>query len=138
MTEAPFNNVNNGMAHVASNYSVADTVNKLDATAKSMGLTVFARIDFAADAKTVGLELKPKQLLIFGNPKGGTPLMISAPGLAIDLPMKILVWEDDEAQVWLSNNEADYLGKRHQLAQEQVAGLSNLTGSLVSKSGVAS
>ena len=138
MTEAPFNNVNNGMAHVASNYSVADTVNKLDATAKSMGLTVFARIDFAADAKTVGLELKPKQLLIFGNPKGGTPLMISAPSLAIDLPMNILVWEDDEAKVWLSNNDADYLGKRHQLAQEQVAGLSNLTGSLVSKSGVAS
>ena len=138
MTEAPFNNVNNGMAHVASNYSVADTVNKLDATAKSMGLTVFARIDFAADAKTVGLELKPKQLLIFGNPKGGTPLMISAPSLPIDLPMNILVWEDDEAKVWLSNNDADYLGKRHQLAQEQVAGLSNLTGSLVSKSGVAS
>ena len=103
-----------------------------------MGLTVFARIDFAADAKTVGLELKPKQLLIFGNPKGGTPLMVSAPGLAIDLPMNILVWEDDEAKVWLSNNDADYLGKRHQLAQEQVAGLSNLTGSLVSKSGEAS
>ena len=103
-----------------------------------MGLTVFARIDCAADAKTVGLELKPKQLLIFGNPKGGTPLMISAPSLAIDLPMKILVWQDDEAKVWLSNNDADYLGKRHQLVQEQVAGLSNLTGSLVSKSGVAS
>lgn len=136
MTEAPFNNINNGMVHAVSNYSVADTVDKLDATAKSMGLTVFARIDFAADANTVGLELKPKQLLIFGNPKGGTPLMISAPSLAIDLPMKILVWEDDEARVWLSNNEADYLGKRHQLAHEQVAGLSNLTDSLVSKSGV--
>lgn len=126
------------MAHAASNYSVTETVDKLDATAKSMGVTVFARIDFAADAEAVGLELKPKQLLIFGNPKGGTPLMISAPSLAIDLPMKILVWEDDETKVWLSNNEANYLGKRHQLSQEQVAGLSALVSTLIINSGVAS
>ena len=128
--------LDNGMVHKESNDSVQRTVDKLDATARSMGLTVFARIDFAADAEAVGLELKPKQLLIFGNPKGGTPLMISAPTVAIDLPMKVLVWEDQEGKVWLSYNEAHYLAKRHQLAQDQATSLASLTGNLINQSGV--
>src|SRR2546425_3810605 len=83
-----------GLAHVASRYSVPETLGRLETVAKSRGLTVFARIDFSGDAQKVGLVMRPAQLLIFGNPKAGTPLMIVSPSIAIDLPLKALAWED--------------------------------------------
>jgi len=103
----------NGLANVASNYSVPETIDRLESLVKSKQLTVFARIDFSADAAKVGLAMPPTQLLIFGNPKAGTPLMLAAPSLAIDLPLKALAWQDAGGRVWLSYNTPEYLKERH-------------------------
>ena len=80
---------------------------------KSRGLKLFGRIDFAADAEEAGLVMRPTQLLIFGNPRAGTPLMLAEPTVAIDLPLKALAWEDTKGRVWLSYNSSDYLKERH-------------------------
>ena len=124
-TVAPALAADNGIASVASNYSVPETVNRLESIAKAKGLVVFARIDFSADAARSGLEMRPTQMLIFGNPKAGTPLMLAAPSVAIDLPLKALAWEDASGQVWLSYNTPEYLGARHGVPE---ALLRNLAG----------
>jgi uncharacterized protein (DUF302 family) len=110
-----------GLVTKASKYSTADTVNRLDAILKTSGMTVFARIDHRAEAEKVGLAMPPSQLLIFGNPKGGTPLMVASPTLAIDLPLKALVWEDASGRVWLSYNAASYLKSRHEVSGKDEA-----------------
>jgi uncharacterized protein (DUF302 family) len=115
----------NGIASVASNHSVPETVDRLESIAKAKGLVVFARIDFSGDATRSGLEMRPTQMLIFGNPKAGTPLMIATPSVAIDLPLKALAWEDASGQVWLSYNTPEYLGARHGVPE---ALLRNLAG----------
>jgi uncharacterized protein (DUF302 family) len=102
-----------GLVKVKSANSVSDTMNRLEEIVKQRGLTVFARIDHAAGASKVGKSLRPTQLLIFGNPKGGTPLMMCAQTTGIDLPLKALVWEDASKQVWLGYNDPGYLAKRH-------------------------
>ena len=117
----------NGIEHVLSKHSVSETIDKLESVAKSLGLMVFARIDFSADAKSVSLELPAKQLLIFGNPKGGTPLMQASPSIAIDLPMKILAWEDEDGKVWVSYNKPEYLSERHQIPEHFKVNLSAIT-----------
>jgi len=103
----------NGVVSVSSNYSVSETIDRLESLVKSKQLTVFARIDFSADAAKAGLSMPPAQMLIFGNPKAGTPLMLAAPSVAIDLPLKALAWQGSDGRVWLSYNAPEYLRRRH-------------------------
>jgi uncharacterized protein (DUF302 family) len=86
-------------------------------------MTILARIDHSGDAARVGLKMRPTELLIFGNPKGGTPLMVAAPTVALDLPLKALVWEEAEGKVWLSFNSPEYLQQRHQVPQELIGNI---------------
>jgi uncharacterized protein (DUF302 family) len=99
--------------NVKSAHSVKDTANRLEKALTNKGMTVFIRIDHAAGAKKVGLALPPTELVIFGNPKVGTPLMQCSRSVAIDLPQKALIWEDDQGQVWLTYNDPAYLAARH-------------------------
>jgi uncharacterized protein (DUF302 family) len=114
----------NGIIGKASNYSVEETVRKLQAMLAAKAVTVFALIDHSGEAEKVGMQMRPTKLLVFGNPKGGTPLMVAAPSIAIDLPLKILVAEDDEGKVWISYNTPEYLGERHGLPPHLVQNLS--------------
>ncbi len=102
-----------GLIAVRSPYGALETMNRLEATVKQRGLTVFARIDHAAGAAKVGKSLRPTELLIFGSPAGGTPLMECVQTAGIDLPLKALVWEDDASQVWLGYNDPAFLAQRH-------------------------
>jgi uncharacterized protein (DUF302 family) len=111
---------NNGIVHKPSKHSVDETLGKLQAILQAKGIAVFALIDHGGEAKKVGMEMHPTKLLIFGNPKGGTPLMLAAPSIAIDLPLKILVWEDDQGKVLVSYNSPEYLAERHGLPQNLV------------------
>ncbi len=103
----------NGLVNVKSAHSVKDTADRLEKALTTKGMTVFIRIDHAAGAKKVGLSLPPTELVIFGNPKVGTPLMQCSRSVAIDLPQKALIWEDDQGQVWLTYNDPAYLATRH-------------------------
>jgi len=111
-----------GLVVVPSSRSVAATLDRLQATVEQRGLTVFARIDHAAGAAKIGQTLRPTALLIFGNPQGGTPLMQCAQTAGIDLPLKMLVWEDAQGKVWLGYNDPAYLAQRHGAAQCPVVG----------------
>ena len=102
-----------GMIAVKSSFSVADTVDRLEALVTGKGMTVFARIDHAAGAARVGKTLRPTQLLIFGNPRGGTPFMVCEQTVAIDLPLKMLAWQDDAGQAWLAYNDPVFIASRH-------------------------
>jgi uncharacterized protein (DUF302 family) len=102
-----------GFVSKLSPHSVPETIQRLSALLKSKGVAIFALIDHSGEAEKAGLKMRPTQLLIFGNPKGGTPLMLAAPSTAIDLPLKALVWEDADGKVWLSYNSPDYLQQRH-------------------------
>lgn len=102
-----------GLIAIKSSHSVLVTMNNFEEAAKQRGLNVFARIDHAAGAAKIGKTLRPTELLIFGNPQGGTPLMACAQTSGIDLPLKVLVWEDVDKQVWLGYNDPAYLAKRH-------------------------
>src|SRR5438874_7954256 len=107
-----------GMVDVPSNHSVDETVGKLKTILQAKGVTLFALIDHSGEAEKVGMKMLPTRLLIFGNPKLGSPIMLAAPTSAIDLPLKILVWEDDRGKVWISYNSPEYLQQRHGLPQE--------------------
>jgi uncharacterized protein (DUF302 family) len=109
---------NNGIVSKPSKHSVEKTVEALTNLLKSKGVALFALIDHSGEAEKVGLKMRPTELLIFGNPKAGTPLMLASPSSALDLPLKILIWEDGEGQVWLSYNSPEYLKERHGLPQE--------------------
>jgi uncharacterized protein (DUF302 family) len=102
-----------GLVAVKSPHTAQDTMDRLEAGVKQRGLNVFARIDHAAGAAKVGKTLRPTELLIFGNPQGGTPLMECAQSAGIDLPLKALVWQDEAAQVWLGYNDPAFLAQRH-------------------------
>jgi uncharacterized protein (DUF302 family) len=104
---------NNGLVTVSSAHGVKETIDRFEGDVKSKGMTIFARIDHAAGAEAVGLTLRPTELLIFGNARGGTPLMQSHQTLGIDLPLKVLAWEDADGKVWLSYNEPGWLAARH-------------------------
>ena len=103
----------NGLTTISSQHSVKATIDRLENVAKAKGLTIFARIDHAAGATSVGLPLRPTELLIFGNARGGTPLMQLAQTVGIDLPLKALAWEDAAGKTWLSYNEPAWLAERH-------------------------
>lgn len=105
-----------GLVEVKSPHDPKATMKKLEKVVKDKGLKVFARIDHAAGAKKVGKTLRPTELLVFGNPEGGTPLMECAQTAGIDLPLKMLVWQDEAAQVWLGYNDPQYLARRHGVA----------------------
>jgi uncharacterized protein (DUF302 family) len=105
----------NGIIDKPSNHSVEQTVEKLKGILQAKGVTLFALVDHSGEAEKVGMKIPPTKLLIFGSPKAGTPLMVAAPSIAIDLPLKILVWEDAEARVWVSYNSPAYLQERHGL-----------------------
>lgn len=117
-----------GLIAVKSPHTATVTMNRLEDIAKQRGLTVFARIDHAAGAAKVGKMLRPTELLIFGNPQGGTPLMGCAQSAGIDLPLKALVWEDASKQVWVGYNDPAYLAQRHGAAQ--CPAVENLTKAL--------
>src|ERR1700722_7483480 len=105
--------LDNGIVDKPSKHSVDDTVEKLKGILRAKGVTLFALIDHSGEAAKAGMSMRPTKLLIFGNPKAGTPLMLAAPSSAIDLPLKILVWEDAQRKVWISYNNPDYILKRH-------------------------
>jgi uncharacterized protein (DUF302 family) len=107
-----------GITTIPSNHSVDETVEKLKAMLQAKAVTLFALVDHSGEAEKVGMKMLPTKLLIFGNPKGGTPLMLLAPSVAIDLPLKILVSEDSARKVWISYNSSAYLQERHGLPQE--------------------
>jgi len=100
----------------SSAHSVEETLDRLEAILKKKGLTIFIRIDHAAGATKAGMDMKPTQVLLFGNPKLGTPLMLSNRRIGIDLPIKVLAWQDEKGAVWLAYNKADYLKDRHAIA----------------------
>jgi uncharacterized protein (DUF302 family) len=108
----------NGIIDKPSNHSVEQTVENLKNILQSKGVTLFALVDHSGEAEKVGMKMRPTKLLIFGSPKAGTPLMLAAPSIAIDLPLKILVWEDAQGKVWVSYNSSEYLKARHSLPQE--------------------
>jgi uncharacterized protein (DUF302 family) len=109
---------NNGIINKLSNHSVEQTVERLKNILQSRGVTLFELVDHSGEAEKVGMNMRPTKLLIFGSPKAGTSLMLAAPSIAIDLPLKILIWEDSQGKVWVSYNSPDYIKQRHGLPQE--------------------
>jgi uncharacterized protein (DUF302 family) len=112
-----------GIVTLPTHSSVDKTITHLQSLLQEKGVQIFALIDHGGEAKRAGFEMRPTKLLIFGNPKAGTPLMLATPSIAIDLPLKLLVWEDASGQVWISYNTPEYLQKRHALPQNLAAAL---------------
>jgi uncharacterized protein (DUF302 family) len=119
-----------GLMSMRSTNGPKETMNRLETEVKAKGMTVFARIDHAAGAAAVGLRLRPTEVLIFGNAKGGTPLMQAAQTIGIDLPLKALVWQDGSGDTWLSYNDPSWFAKRHGLGREVEATINAMTGAL--------
>jgi uncharacterized protein (DUF302 family) len=118
-----------GLTTIKSNHSPQETMDRLEAAVKAKGMTVFARIDHAAGATAAGLALRPTEVLIFGNAKGGTPLMQAGQTIGIDLPLKALVWQDASGETWLSWNDPAWLAARHGLSGMDAV-TANLAGAL--------
>lgn len=125
-----------GLTTFESGFSVRESIDRLAAKADALGFTVFARIDHAAGAAQVGMPLRPTELLIFGHPKGGTPLMQDRQTAGIDLPLKALAWEDENGRVWITTNDGDWIAERHQLAARSGGAVKALDGALASASRV--
>ena len=119
-----------GLTTVRSSYGPKETISRLEAEIRSRGMTVFARIDHAAGAAAVGLSLRPTDVLLFGNARGGTPLMQSMQTIGIDLPLKMLVWQDAAGDTWLSYNDPHWIAKRHGLGQETKATIDAMSAAL--------
>ena len=126
------NSTDNGLVHVPSSRSVAESLQKLETVVAAVGLKVFARVDHSGEAEKVGLTMRPTKLLIFGSPKAGTPPMIASPSLAIDLPLKVLIWEDEQGKVWLSYNSPEYLMHRHNVPENLLKNIAGI-GTVVQK-----
>ena len=109
-----------GIIHKPGQHSVDRTVEKLTEILHSKGLTLFALVDHSGEAEKVGMKMRPTKLFIFGSPRAGTPLMLAAPSVAIDLPLKILVWEDSEGRSWVSYNSPAYLQERHNIPPDLI------------------
>jgi uncharacterized protein (DUF302 family) len=107
----------NGIVNKPSNHSVDETIAKLKDILEAKGVKLFALVDHSGEAEKAGMTMRPTKLLIFGNPKAGTPLMLAAPSSALDLPLKLLVWEDADRRVWITYNSAAYLRQRHGLPE---------------------
>ena len=113
-------NSENGIVTIPSHQSVDRTVQKMEGILQANGVKLFALIDHSGEAEKAGMPMRPTKLLIFGNPKAGTPLMIASPSIAIDLPLKVLVWEGANGKVWISYNAPAYLQARHGLSPDLV------------------
>ena len=118
----------NGLAQVLSHYSVEETVRRLEAAFTAKGLQVFALVDHSVEAEKVGLKMRPTKVVIFGSPKAGTPLMVAAPSLAIDLPLQALVADDADGKVSVTYNNPEYLKERHGVPEELIK---NLAGAAI-------
>ena len=118
-----------GIISVRSRYAVRETIDRLAAAVEAAGLTVFGRIDHGANAAEVGMPLRPTELLLFGHPRGGTPLMQEQQTVGIDLPLKALAWEDEAGQVWLTYNDTEWLARRHGLGSTSVRSLEAMRSS---------
>jgi len=112
-----------GLVRLPSRHSVTATIDRLEASLKQRSILVFARIDFSADAGRAGLHMQPEQMLIFGNPKAGTPLMLQVPAVGLDLPLKALAWEDAAANVWVAYNDPQYIARRYGIEAALAANL---------------
>ncbi len=121
-----------GLEQVASRYSVDETVARIESVFAQKGLQVFTVIDHSGEAEKIGLKMRPTKVVIFGSPKGGTPLMVAVPSLAIDLPLKALVAEDDNGKVWVSYNNPEYLQQRHGVPDDLIKNIAG-AGALVAK-----
>ena len=124
----------NGMTHLSSPYTFAETIKRLESLLQAQGLTIFCRIDHSGAAEKAGFKMHPTQVIVFGSPKGGTPLMIASPTAAIDLPLKALIWEDGGGKVWVSYNTPEYLKQRHGIPDEllkNIAGIAPLLQKVV-------
>lgn len=124
----------NGIVSQASPYALEETLERLATFVRSKGLTVFAHIDHTGEAARAGLTMQPAHVLIFGSPRAGTPLMITSPLLALDLPLKVLVWQDRTGQVWVSYTSPDYLADRYGVPSElvpNIAGIVALVGGTI-------
>jgi uncharacterized protein (DUF302 family) len=122
----------NGLIHLSSPYSVPETLERLGSILRSKNLTIFACVDHSGEAAKIGLAMRLTQLIIFGSPNSGTPVMVASPTIAIDLPLKALAWEDADGRVWLSYNDPDYLKRRHEVPDELSKNISGI-GALLEK-----
>ena len=126
--------INNGIISKLSNHSIEQTVERLKNILQSKGIILFALINHSEEAEKVGMNMRPTLLLIFGSPTAGTPLMLADPCIAIDLPLKILIWEDSLGKVWISYNSPDYIMKRYDLPQKLLQNIS-VVETLAAKAG---
>ncbi len=122
----------NGMVHLHSPHTVPETLRRLESLLQAKGVNIFARVDHSGEAEKAGMKMRPRQLLIFGSPKAGTPLMAASPTLAIDLPLKALAWEDADGAVWLSYNSPEYLQQRHKFPADLLGNIAG-PGALLKK-----
>lgn len=120
----------NGLITITSNHSVKETLDRLEASLRGNGVTVFARIDHAAAAASVDMTLPPTELIIFGHPKAGTPLMQAQQSIGIDLPLKMLAWQDANGKNWLAYNDVAWLAKRHGLGEDLAPAISGIAKAL--------
>ena len=127
-------NGDKGIIDTPSSHSVDETVEKLKGILQAKGVTLFALVDHSGEAEKVGMKMRPTKLLIFGNPKAGTPLMLAAPSSAIDLPLKILIWEDAQGKAWVTYNSPVYLQERHSLPSELLQNI-GIVETLAAKAG---
>jgi len=127
-------NSDTGIVDIQSNHSVDQTVERIKGILNAKGVTLFAFVDHSGEAEKVGMKMPPTKLLIFGSPKGGTPVMLAVPSIAIDLPLKVLVWEDSSGHVWVSYNTPAYLQKRHNVPDELMQNIA-LVETLAAKAG---
>jgi len=126
-----------GIVDIPSSHTVGETVEKLKGILAAKGITLFALVDHSGEAAKAGMEMRPTKLLIFGSPKAGTPLMVAAPSIAIDLPLKILIWQDADGKTWISYNSPEYLLERHGVPQEllqNIAGVAMLAAAAAGRS----
>jgi uncharacterized protein (DUF302 family) len=119
-----------GIVRVRSEHDVPQTIGKIEQLLNAHGVVIFARIDFSGDAARAGLDMRPEQMLIFGNPKAGTPLMQTEPAVGLDLPLKALVWEDEQGATWIGYNTPDYIVQRHGLPAAMSGNLAGAIGLL--------
>ena len=126
--------IGNGIVSLRSQHTMEQTVERLKGVLQAKGVTLFALVDHSGEAQKAGMTMRPTKLLIFGNPVGGTPVMVAAPSSAIDLPLKILVWEDGEGTAWLSWNSPEYLQQRHGIPEALVKNI-GVAGALAKVAG---
>ena len=119
-----------GLITIASAFPVAETVDRLAAAAEAAGMTVFARVDHAGGAAEAGMELRPTEVILVGNPRGGTPLMQDGQTAGIDLPLRALAWEDGDGQVWVTTNDTSWIAARHGLGEASAAAISAVSAGL--------